>query len=1621
MQLTLVQRFTRITDDAVAQAKAAGLNFNEQHEKYLEALGIQQGKFSAIVSDMRAALGDGQHVDAAAYSRWLEDAAKKDDFKEILDNAEIKTSLGRLFDVVADTQTKRKNFIAAYNERLSNRALGDLDRTFAGDLQRQFGLSDTDAAVTEARRIYDDVAQSAGLNATEASGRWARALSDEAVDDGAAAGARNADNGGDGVSAGTRAAGDPAGPNGQRVMSTTYQDWLHRLAGFHPSHWGYAIFGSKWDNWGLGSVKFSLPSIARFTMERFIRPAINHVDGVLKRTGVMDEVINLQGELNNIARRVGSSEGSEVISAETAKRMIGTALDNFASRNSDKIDEAVAGINKMLDELGDGKSVLQGKYSRGLTGLTDRQAKNMREWLEDLRDTLQKSKPHRESTETLARGFNEAIDGVARAAGANTQALDELRTVVQRLDLNTTDPLALAKACDDELKRIATAYGADTVGLQELRNAVQKIRTEAAKPSALAKTYMDEVDRVVRFHGNDNRGAGEELALVLHSRFSRLGSDVKLRQDDVLIGLDGKPVITPKGDPVLANTWRVKTLERQLLSSGYNRQDRALKFLSSDLEHNLELRAWELLHYFERNAPKAVNVEPKNEFFAMVQSFYDSGLEQEALRIIRILKSKQGAAVRETIPKGFEGVVRDALRVETNPHRRKFFEDLIGAAQFELDTARKWGPREVERRFVSPLSEFFYIAEAFPIRGGKGSLGTGYSVPTVDNYLRYPLRNAFTEAWAYVTGGATKRAPGFKEGEFVIDDGDKLRKRFDYTWLYRRAPSDDFKGSQGLWGKERSLNGLLGEDGFFDRMPWYVKMPGRLISGGMLSAQSRIGLSLPGKILAGGAVGTFAIEKGTAALGWNDGEGYKMPVTATAIATAASLRNPLLANKIFLTGLAGTFGIESTAHAVGLTDGGYIDPRGAINFLQSKGLGFYDFWWDSVPSTLSGNRFTGLDLDTGRVGPLFRDADLNIRNWILSWTDRGPEMREKYERLATEAEGYRKNITDMAANIVNIGEGTRVLMKTLRDEATAARGRGEADKARKLEELYQKLEKDEKAVQALVAALPDLQEETQDAFEKFRKSNGDIVEAEEALTELRTVSTRLTQLHTEAHNRQNSMRTQAAAVPEAASVVSTVPAAPTVPVSPAPGAPTATAPAPAATTPAPGATTPAPGATTPAPAATTPAPGAPAPATPGGPAYIGQPGASTTTGTPEQQLAAIKAEGDRASREIRSDISDTSQQAQYANDTVRQLLELQEQARNNNGNPAYFEPALNEARVRAQAANIELQRVQEASRLAEPGLQVIQSATIANLEAARGKLTEVQTQARASREAQQKAARATGELRRIVNSNEQLAQMLQDRVQRQRMDSITGAIEGGNNGPLSNVLRDRGQPGGQSYLGQMFNAVGNAFSGVRDWWTKDVARYASKSEGGKMMYQFANIGLGGIAALLGIGIWNSTLGEWTGTKISGGVKLLVVGAVLLYMFRNSSALGDKLDQMGGRYTATGNDYNMGSGATGPSPFTASTAPVTALDGSVSQRSFLGMDAQSRVVGHDQDRVFRPSADGQPRVDAAATMGEMSYVPSEAAQVYGRSLNVRSDDTGSPRASLYEFGANGSGSTLAYAH
>ena len=1503
-----VEDFVKI----VGEHLGTGLRDADLAGKLMEDLSVFLKSKSGVVSN-------------AEFREWLEQAGKKAEFRSALGNRAIR----RILEEGARTGLSRQGFRVRFDELLRQWAGGGraIDDAAIDGMMRRYNLAADDPLVRAAKQITERAragefppsfthaaeeavhegeavgartteeavheGEAAGRRTTEEAAEDAEAAgrrtTEEAAEDAEAAGRRTteeaADAGGDGGRRGRRGrtprgpvTGSPAGADGERVMSKTFESWAHRLARFHYSTIWNSIVG---DGLSLGNLKKSLPTFIGIR-NRMIRPAIRFVDNVLKESGVMEEVIKLQGDLNSIARNFGSAGGRDALNAEGAKSAIATVFERFAARNGDKLDGALDGVRRMLAELRDGESVVKNKYP-GLSGLTQRQAENMERWLTDMESMLVKLKG----------------DGSVQ----------------------------------------------------------------------MATEYQAVIDRIATRYGTDLAGRSDELQRVLHSRFARLGSDVKMRADDVLIGMDGQPVLRD-GVPVQARTWRINELERRLEGGNYNRYDRTSKILTTDDEHNVELRMYELLHDFEKQAPRAQNVEPKHEFFGKIMKFYDAGLEHDVTRIIRVLKSKMGASARETIPNGLDGVVQEAIekaRSAGDLHRMQFLEDVSSALKFELDTGRRWGPREVERRLVAPFSEFFMMAEAYPMRRGWGNWFTGYSVPTTDNYIRYPIYNAMRESWAYLTGGATKRAAGFREGEFVIDDADKLLKRWDYTWLYRRAP-EGHVGSQGLWGAQRSMFGLLGQDGALDRLPWYIKMPGRLMTGGMISARSRVGLTLPGKVLLGGLAATYAIDKGTAALGWN--------------------------------GLDGQPGIQIP----------WVDPRGPIHYLQSKGMGFYDFWWDTVPRFVSGDRFTGVDLDTGRIGPL-PSPNINIREWILSWTDRGPEMRRAYEEMATRAQGFAESIPHAGANITNMAESTRILMEHLRQAAEDARSGGDAEKAHKLEDLYQQLEPDQRTIAAALAQTAALKEQTQEAFEAFRNSQGDVVDAEEALAQLEAINREITQIETVTREKYQSMRTRVGAVPEAAPVLTGVPEAPVISTQPDQG----------------GVRTGADqhdqsgartgddqhdqsGART----------GADQHDQSGAPVFIGQPGASTTTGTPEQQLAAIKSEAARAASETAQSVNDAALQAQYATDTVRQLLELQEYARDHNGDPAYYDATLQEARVRAQEASVALQAAQEAKRLSDPILQQINGATQAGLEDARTKLQQMQTHARVARESQQRAARSAEALRRVIESNQAIDNALHDRQQQQRLESVTTAIDGGNNGLLSNLTRGRGAPGGQSFLGQMFNAAGNALSGVRDWWTRDVARAASRSEGGKMMYQAANIGLGLIGTLMGIGLY-STLGNWTGLKINGGVKLLVVGAVLLYLFRGTSAVGDRLDRMAGRYTATSGDYNLGSGSVGASPFGSSVAPVRRIDGSMGERPYPGMDIQGRTFGHnDQDRMFREFADG-PRTDACVVQGACSASPDEAADAYGRARTISHSDDTIRDTSVVDFSRRDHGAELALAH
>ncbi|MCB1591562.1 MAG: hypothetical protein KDI90_03825, partial [Alphaproteobacteria bacterium] len=605
------------------------------------------------------------------------------------------------------------------------------------------------------------------------------------------------------------------------------------------------------------------------------------------------------------------------------------------------------------------------------------------------------------------------------------------------------------------------------------------------------------------------------------------------------------------------------------------------------------------------------------------------------------------------------------------------------------------------------------------------------------------------------------------------------------------------------------------------------------------------------------------------------------------------------------------------------------------------------------------------------------------------------DMRRRAQIVVNESPGH-------VADIANFFESSEQLMEKLRQEAEAARTAGDNEKAAKLDQLRQQLTTDHTAMAAYMNGVVAKQAEQQAALEAFQRA-GDALAAEEALLVLESTNNDLRLMNAQSRQVYEGMRTKIGAVPEAAAVLGTV-AAPT-PFVADPNA----------------------GVTGDPNAGVTGDPNAGVTGDPNaggqrqqGPTFIGPQGGgseSTTTGTPEEQLAAIKREAARAARNAQQSVNSANEAANYMNDTVRQILELQEYARDNGGRPGEFDAPLAEARRLQQEAQIAAQEAQEKQRQTDQLLANVNGATVATIGDARAKLQTMQDNARQARQAQQRAAQTNARMQEILRTNTQLDEMLYRRRQDERTRNITGFVDGGDNGLLSNLTRDRGQPGGESFLGQAFNRVGDAFAGVREWWTRDVARYMSRSEGGKMTYQAMNVGLGGIAALLGIGMWNSTIGKWTGTQITGGMKWLVFGAALLYMLRGTSGTGDRLDKMAGRYRATSDDYTT-AGASGASPFRAGTLSVDTVNGGTRDVNIPDR-AGARTLSHEEDRVFRSTIDNARR--EANMQGTGGALPTETGEVYHRAITVRNADGKVLGSDVIDFRIGGAQQELAPAH
>ncbi len=1386
--------------------------------------------------------------------------------------------------------------------------------------------------------------------------------------------------------------GTPKNTDPGRIIPDAFVTRPHRALDLMPAGWWDRLPGPL-RQFTKGNPREGLPNI--FARDYFIKPAISHVDNALKGSGVMDDVIDLQKKLHAAVAefRAGAADGTR-LTADQLKDKIDVLFRQFAEQNADNIDEALVAVRQLKAEIANGNGLLPTKYP-GMTGLNSRQMTSLQEYADDIEETL--------------------------------------------------------------------------MGLRDPDSSI-----------SLANRYASEIDKLAT---GERTNLHETLDTMLFSRLERVGSGVRLRVEG--IDLNGGAGLHH----------RIETLVRSIEGGSYNPFDRRLvadqyrPYMANAMEdgHNIENRMVKLLNELKKYTDPSSEfdeVEIANKFLSRMEEYYELGIDYDANRLIRVLQAKAGASSQEVFPEGIFTRLRSKIAVEKDPHQKRWMEKVLEALQDIKDNDAPLGPRAIEAKFYAPFAEFWHIARGYP------PPGQFLSTPTLNKYLRTPLRNTIAKAWAYVTGadlGPVKVQSGEKTYGMRLH-GIQRRWRMGSAQVTPEGEAIEATGK------------IFGEGGRLDRLPWYLKMPARLSTGGLLSSTMRnndigsffnvlrsdnwwrnssMGMTPLGKIiLVPGAAG-MGLYHGTAALGiegFDDEPGIDTPLNYNPLRPAATLSG---------TGLT-------------ILDYGFAKPIVGIASLWPGGQGPIDgYMSDTLVGAASDFMF-----DRGVKIDLIPDS------WF-SWADRDDaEDVASIEDIRTRAIALGEQIAPLKAQVDAQAEAISNVISRVGEMRDAARDAGNTAEAERLTQFLSTL-------QPQVEELVEVQGQSDEAFDQAREKIAaipyatDRMEAEEALAIAEGRTADMGRYAARTAELQAEVRRMVAADPALAAILTQVPE-PDLTEEPAPPPATADQRLEAART---GASALARGlapaktnvdnqvtsatdllgkvedkiaaertagntaeadrlqtlletlrpkldrmeeiqsqndqslatiraninsiatATDPAEAerlltesqtlragmrtngttaaglqteirqaiaadsalaavltevpepTTTVDRGADTGSRDDGPVFIGDDRA-TTTGTPAEQLAALKSSANDLVRESNRSVESARLAAEDSAAMVTSVLEAQEQARNNGITPdPAWESTLAEVRRQAEIARNSYRSAETAHRDVERLQQQIQAGTVGGLETVRRQLEDMREKARFGRRAQQQAAAANRDARAAVEADQTLDEFLHRQRQSDRLGSVTGFLDGGDNGIFSNLTRNA-PGGGPSMIGQGMNAITDAFHGVSDWWNRDVARAASRTQGGKTMYQVADAGIKGLLLpLMLIGTWNSTVGKWTGMQLSGGLKLAVVGVCLLMALRGSSGLGDRLDRMGGRWRATAQNYN-GETPGSTYPFRSNNVSVTRLDGRRDEVS-IPREEDTRYGA----RVFR---DGSRRTEPVM-QGNVETLPDEAGETYSRIIRQPNGD------------------------
>ena len=353
----------------------------------------------------------------------------------------------------------------------------------------------------------------------------------------------------------------------------------------------------------------------------------------------------------------------------------------------------------------------------------------------------------------------------------------------------------------------------------------------SSETNSFGQAYIKEITDAAA-NGSTADEIAENLTTMMSDRLGRLGDDVFVRQERHMVKRDDDFLVLRNADGTIkpfqrAPSQDVRRLERQLDFGDYNQYDATIKPVDP-LDANSELIMFRILNRWRAlnpNAPtKGVkwNVDDQRNFIGDVESMVAAGQSHVVTQAMKILNLRAGPNAIETIPADFITHARNKSLTATTARERRTWKNILGAAEYKWDDNAKFGPREINLRFAADLAEFNLINTAYA--GNPGIMRWFMSKPGRNIAGAFVQTNFMKRPFAWITGGDTY-ARGLNKDNFdSIDDFSQIAKSDGIRWKW------GFGRPKGLSDEEFESMGMGAR--FNAAAPWYLKAPGRAMTGG---------------------------------------------------------------------------------------------------------------------------------------------------------------------------------------------------------------------------------------------------------------------------------------------------------------------------------------------------------------------------------------------------------------------------------------------------------------------------------------------------------------------------------------------------------------------------------------------------------------------------------------------------------------------------------------------------------------------------------------------------------------------------------------------------------------------